>query len=497
MALVMLLRGQDRIQIFWGIFCILVAFWGIGAYGVGIATTPSGALLWWKIGYVGVIFIPVLFTHFVYEFLGRKERLLIWTLYAIGFVHLAANIFTSAFIGSVHPAFNSIYYLSPSLLYDTYMLLWIVLIPYTHALLYREFARAEADRKRQIEYFFLGSFVGFLGGSTSFLAVYGFDIYPYGNFAVSLYPIVMGYAILKYRLWDFKVFATQAFVIALWVFLFARVILAPLASQEQIIDGILLLLTLIVGALLVQAVNREVRQREEIERLSEEKSEFMTFASHEIRNPITAMRGFASLITDGTEGAVNPRVKDAAEKIMVTGTEVLDLIAQFLNKSKLELGQISYTREEIDLCEFISGLADGYRPHVEQKGLRFIKQCDLSQDIMIKADKGKLKEVVGNLIDNSVKYTKSGSVTVSAERHGQKAYVIISDTGVGIPKDTLPKLFQKFSRADAAKANLLGTGVGLYLGKTFIEGMGGKIWAESEGKDRGSRFIIEFPFTHP
>jgi signal transduction histidine kinase len=104
-----------------------------------------------------------------------------------------------------------------------------------------------------------------------------------------------------------------------------------------------------------------------------------------------------------------------------------------------------------------------------------------------------VKEVIGNVVDNSLKYTPHGSITVSAHRHGVHARVTIQDTGVGISAETLPHLFKKFSRADAQKVNILGTGIGLYLAKTITEAMGGRIWAESDGKDKGSRFILEFP----
>jgi signal transduction histidine kinase len=108
-------------------------------------------------------------------------------------------------------------------------------------------------------------------------------------------------------------------------------------------------------------------------------------------------------------------------------------------------------------------------------------------------DQGKVKEVLGNLIDNSLKYTRQGSITVSVQREGERVRAIVKDTGVGIPADVLPKLFQKFGRADAQKANLLGTGLGLYIARVFIEGMGGRVWAESEGAGKGARFIVELP----
>jgi signal transduction histidine kinase len=218
----------------------------------------------------------------------------------------------------------------------------------------------------------------------------------------------------------------------------------------------------------------------------------MSFASHEIRNPITGMRGYASLITDGTTGDAGTKTMEAAQKIHVLGDEVLALISEYLNKSKTELGLISYHIEDVDLKTIIGEVVGGYAPHAKQKGLELKKEITLDESLVVKADGAKIREIVGNLVDNSLKYTHSGSISVGAHRFGTHARIIISDTGVGISKETMPYLFRKFSRGDAAKSKILGTGIGLYLAKTFIEGMGARIWAESDGKDKGSRFIIEF-----
>ena len=174
---------------------------------------------------------------------------------------------------------------------------------------------------------------------------------------------------------------------------------------------------------------------------------------------------------------------------------MLNLIAQYLSKSKMELGQISYAKVPFDMGAVVMSIASGYKPHAEQKGLTLTTAVDPAQKFMVVGDEGKVKEVIGNIVDNSLKYTKQGGITISVERHGVSIRAVISDTGVGIPPETLPQLFKKFSRADAQKVNLLGTGIGLYLAKTFIEAQGAHIWAESEGRDKGSRFIIEFPAT--
>ncbi len=199
------------------------------------------------------------------------------------------------------------------------------------------------------------------------------------------------------------------------------------------------------------------------------------------------------MIVDGTIQGVNADTKDAAQKILVAGHDVLNIIATYLSKSKMELGQIKYDSATFDLGEAVALIADGYVPHAEVKGLTFSHNIDTSHKFMMSGDQGKVKEVIGNLIDNSLKYTKQGGITVSVERHGPFVRAVISDTGVGIPQETIPHLFKKFARADAQKVNILGTGVGLYLAKIFIEAQGGRIWAESDGEGKGSRFIIEFP----
>ncbi len=302
------------------------------------------------------------------------------------------------------------------------------------------------------------------------------------------------YAITKYQLFEIKVLLAQTLTLTICLVLFAR-IFGETSTDARIVDFLLLSFVVVFGYFLVKSVQREVAQREEIEKLSAEKSEFMTFASHEIRNPLTAMRGYASLITDGTLGDVPPPVKDTAQKILVLGNEVLLLISEYLNKSKLELGMMSYTITEFELGEAVCTVVEGYRPHTDQKGLKLICDVDANEHLKIKADVARVKEVVGNIIDNSLKYTPHGSITVSTHRHGVHARVTIADTGVGIPPETIPHLFRKFSRADAQKVNILGTGIGLYLAKNITEAMGGRIWAESDGRDKGSRFILEFPIV--
>lgn len=334
----------------------------------------------------------------------------------------------------------------------------------------------------------LGIYVDLILGSPY---LHNFNYLWTGPLFTSVIAVTIIYSVFQYRLFNTRVVASELFVFLVWALTFVRTLLSANPTDEAL-NGALFVLLVAVGLLLVRSVNRTVQQQDEIERLSAEKSEFMSFASHEIRNPITAMRGYASLIADGTVGEASPQAKDSAQKILVNGDTVLSLISEFLNKSKLELGQISYAVADVDVGKVVNSIAEGMRAHAEQKGLSLAIRI-VDANLVARADEAKLREVVGNLIDNSVKYTQKGAIMVEVEKRNGTARIVVSDTGVGIPPETISHLFQKFSRADAQKMNLRGTGLGLYLAKTFIEGMGGKIWAESGGKNRGSRFIVELP----
>ncbi|KKW24682.1 MAG: PAS/PAC sensor signal transduction histidine kinase [Candidatus Kaiserbacteria bacterium GW2011_GWB1_52_6] len=490
---------ENKINFYFSMFSICLALWAIILIMYAVIPDTSIAIYLMKGSYIAALCIGISFYFFSFLFPDKYEiphfqQFLVYVPSVI-FVLLIVSIPQFLTRGIVEHSWGRETILSwPEYIYFT--LLFSYLFVGGLVRIWINYFKATGALKMQL--LAIGGSVtvaGFLGMYFNLLLpspfLQDFRYIWSGPLFTFFIAVTITYSIFRFKFFNPRAILAELLVYALLLFLFVRLVLTE-AFNDQLIDGVLLGVVGIVGVLLLRSVRREVEQREQIEKLSEEKSEFMTFASHEIRNPITAMRGYASLITDGTTGAVPPKVMDAAQKILVLGDEVLALISQFLNKSKMELGQISYSVTDFDVGSVVSVVADGYRPHALQKGLELKKELDASENLHIKADQEKMKEVIGNIIDNSLKYTPSGSITVAAHRHGVHVRIVVSDTGVGIPAETLPHLFKKFSRADAQKVNILGTGVGLYLAKTFIDAMGGRIWAESEGKDKGSRFIIEF-----
>jgi signal transduction histidine kinase len=315
------------------------------------------------------------------------------------------------------------------------------------------------------------------------------------------FAVVITYAIFRYKLFNPRAAISELLVFALALVLFVRVLLAG-SFGERWLDTSVLAAASVLGAFLIGSVNREIRQRElietqkeAIERASAEKSEFMSFASHEIRNPVTAIRGYASLMLEDNMGALDPSVRETAGKISTLSEDVLALISQYLAKSKAELGRIGYEVTVFDLAATARVIADSMRLQAERKGLTLRVSGREGIELPVRADLSKTKEVIRNLIDNAIKYTAAGSITVSIGRHGVTARLRVTDTGIGIAAEVIPRLFAKFSRADSRGENPAGSGIGLYLAKAFIEAQGGTIRAESPGEGNGSTFTIELPLA--
>jgi Signal transduction histidine kinase len=158
----------------------------------------------------------------------------------------------------------------------------------------------------------------------------------------------------------------------------------------------------------------------------------------------------------------------------------------------MELNHFTYFITTFDVAQTVRAVVDKVQVNAEQKGVFVTLKLDEKAVISVRADEGKTREVIGNILDNAIKFTKIGGVLVTIEDGRDKVLIKIADTGEGITKDMMPLLFRKFSKDDAQK-NIMGSGLGLYLSNIFIEAIHGRLWAESEGEGRGAQFYIELP----
>ena len=323
-----------------------------------------------------------------------------------------------------------------------------------------------------------------------------------GLFAMPIFIGFLAYSVVKFQTFNIKLIGANVLVAGLWVLTGSLLFLNNLGVMRIVII-ITLFITVIFGILLIKSVRKEVRQREliekqekELEVANQQLSEFMSFASHEIRTPATLIKGMSADALEGDMGTLEPHVKDAMQKVYIKSNDLIDLVGSYLDKSKIELNQLNYNFSPFDMKDMVKEIVQEFQPNADQENLTLKNLTNMEDAYNLQADKGKIKEVLRNLIGNAIKYNiPNGSVSVSTTKNGENILINISDTGVGIPQEIIPQLFKKFSRADAKKINLLGSGLGLFLAKTFIDAHHGKIWAESAGENKGSTFFVELPIV--
>ena len=237
-----------------------------------------------------------------------------------------------------------------------------------------------------------------------------------------------------------------------------------------------------------------------------QKSEFVSFASHELRTPITSIIGFANLVGKKLADVIIPKLSTEDDKVHKTARQMADnmkiiisegerltsLINDILDLAKMEAGKIEWKMEPVYVSEAIERGLAATSSLLEHKGLELIKDMD-SKLPKANGDMDKLIQVVINLISNAVKFTEKGSVTCRASKTGNEIVVSVIDTGTGIAKEHREVVFEKYKQIDNANSGAQkGTGLGLPICKEIIEHHGGRIWVESNAVG-GSNFSFTLP----
>jgi two-component system phosphate regulon sensor histidine kinase PhoR len=234
----------------------------------------------------------------------------------------------------------------------------------------------------------------------------------------------------------------------------------------------------------------------ELKRADEMRRDFVDNVSHELRTPLSILRGYIETMLDDPK---MPRGETARIlEVMDQHSKRLGLLANdLLTLAQLESGSSTPQLSEIDLLRFLSDLIRDWKKKLSAKGLKVV--VDVSDDCSaIHADEARLREVFDNLLDNAVKYSgKSGEIRLNATRRGGEIALSVSDDGIGIKQEDLPRIFERFYRADKARSRELGgTGLGLSIVKHIAQLHGGRVEAESE-QGRGTTIHVILPNASP
>ena len=232
----------------------------------------------------------------------------------------------------------------------------------------------------------------------------------------------------------------------------------------------------------------DITERMEVERM---KSEFISTVSHELRTPLASIVGYADLLVDGDAGELKETQREFVEIMSKNALRLTDLVGDLLDIEKLEDGRVALSLEPLDLNEVLLITHMTFKVVAEEKGLQL--QVNSPQGLMINGDKDRLVQVFSNLASNSIKYTRQGSVDISAVQAGDAIQVTVRDTGIGMDAQVVEKLFSKFFRAgDAYTRAAGGTGLGLAIAKAIVLQHGGTIEVTSQPGE-GSVFTVSLP----
>ena len=244
----------------------------------------------------------------------------------------------------------------------------------------------------------------------------------------------------------------------------------------------------------IDAATKELRRSNaQLQKLDESKDDFISMASHQLRTPLTSIKGYISMLVEGDLGKISPEQKQVLDEAFISSERMVRLISDFLNVSRLQTGKFVIDKHPVDLALLVQRELDSLVPNATARGISFVYKSPKNIP-KLDLDENKIQQVVMNFCDNAIYYSKENSkVAVSLKKRAGWVELTVKDTGIGVPDEDQGRLFKKFFRAPNAKrARPDGTGVGLFLAKTVVDDHGGEIIFESkEGK--GSTFGFRLP----
>jgi signal transduction histidine kinase len=469
-------------------------------------------LLTWTVYVVLFSFISIFSLYFIYVFIEGKDispRLKTLLVALLAPVLLIAPTYLSLKGFNITSCdafeFEGFWYKAYYITLGVATMLWIL------GLLIHKFRSASKDFRKQIVLMGVGiEFFLFSFFTITFIAAYLTDIgvLPdsrlefYGLIGVVVFMALIALAIVRYHAFNVKLIGAQALIVSLVVVMGSEFFFIH-TNTNRILTGITLVITGVIGINLIRSVKKEVEQREHIEQLAHELEEtnqrqesLIHFVSHEVKGFLTKDIGAFAALSEGDFGplpeTMKPFVKTALEQSRDGANSVIDIL-QASNQKK---GTVEYKHEPFDLAALVSQWYEKLKPLAEKKGLAMTLSVDAAgAPYTVMGDGPQTGDhVLRNLIENSINYTPSGSITISLKKEAGKAVFVVADTGVGISEEDKKRLFTEGGKGkESLKVNVHSTGYGLFIAKNIVVAEGGTVRAESEGPGKGSRFIAEFP----
>ena len=514
-------------------------------------------------------FVTPLFFIFLYllslTLSEKKYRFLTWSVIIIGTILSLITGFSNSVISGFQ-AVNKV----TTIIYGNFKIPFLIGISLiTIAILIPLFSKKNIFRDRKMQLFSFGLFTFLLLNvifNITLPMFFGISrLYFLGDYSTLILLSFIAYAITTHKLFNTKVIVAEMISFFIWIGIAVQ-LLTSNTFNARLLSGGLLIFAILFGTFLIRSVKKEVRQREEIEKLAEQlevayenekkakeqiekmaedvrrayevekraneeleqldkvKNQFLMSVQHDLKTPLTSIMWYSDLILKGQFGKINKKVAEVVKRFQVLAQDNIRKVKNFLDASQFQLGKNIVTLTPgVPLAPVLYEIANEFKFKTETEGL-YIKLEKPNLTPIISADTEKLKSALYNIIDNAIKYTKKGGVTIKIHpvkssgagvlpsakqfdrikdqksniKNNKDSVVIeIKDTGIGMTQEQINDLFSKmFERSkEAKKTFIMGSGVGLYMANQIIKMHNGSIRVESEGEGKGSTFYVELPMA--
>lgn len=240
-------------------------------------------------------------------------------------------------------------------------------------------------------------------------------------------------------------------------------------------------------------VNEYIRAEEEIKEHQQSKHELISIASHQLRTPLSILTGYIELLRDEIYGSIPANMKEVFQNMSITNERLLRVVEHFLCVGEAHHQAISYRFEKEDISKILEKVIRELRTFANLHDVTI--RTNIEQDIFEAVDKHKIQHIFYNIIENAIKYASKNPIYISLKIKGNKIVWVCKDRGIGLSKAEIKKLFNKFYRTDnAVNSQIMGTGLGLFVCKTFVEGHKGTILYSSSGKNKGTTAVVKIPY---
>ena len=498
MAVFVFWKSKDKAtRILWPFLCICTMLWGVITYKTSTVTSIDQALFWWNLLYIGPIFVPVIFYHFIYSFLKLSKKINKYILVASYFLALfftiISLIFPKVFFGNLTIFFDYIYspIINPKniVFFIFYFTFYWALLSYAFWQLILAFKNSTGILRNQLKYFLLGSAVGWAGPHGFFVMAANINIYPYSNFLLIIYPIIFAYAILKYQLMDISIIIKKAFFysigIALAVGLMVGVSFLSGWLTEKIPFFRYWTIPLVAGFVAFVIGRIFWHKSKEVDKL---KYEFITVAAHKLRTPLTKVKWALEALSEEVPGAGKKLISEAKK----ANAQTIELTDELLTVSKADADKIKYQLKPADLEMIAQDVINDLENQIRTKNIKLVFNFEKNLP-RVNVDQLRISSVIQILLENAILYTKD-EIKINIDSHKDSVVLHIEDNGIGIKKEDQPYIFSRFYRShEAYLTETEGTGIGLFLAKSMIDKHDGTIGVRSEGKGKGSIFWFKLP----